>query len=138
MSWICFALARWLACLNTLARRWRAGLGWRRTAPPRRRAGHRIAPAAAPVRARAKPAWVRTELIGLAARDPQISCRQLASVFNRRHVGDGMRVGKTFVDDLLRKHAADIKLQRQRLKRKHLPARTSQRRLGHGRYRQDR
>ncbi|HWG88503.1 MAG TPA: integrase core domain-containing protein [Candidatus Acidoferrales bacterium] len=40
------------------------------------------------------------------------------AVFNRRHGIDGMRVGKSFVGDLLKGHAADIRLERQRQNRR--------------------
>jgi hypothetical protein len=40
------------------------------------------------------------------------------TVFNRRHGIDGMSVGKSFVGDLLKGHAADIRLERQRQNRR--------------------
>lgn len=81
------------------------------------RPGYHIAPLASAIHHRTKPAWVREELIALAA-SSGLSCRMLAAVFNRRHVADGMCVGKTFVGDLLRAHTADIRLARQRLKQR--------------------
>jgi len=75
------------------------------------------------VHTRAKPAWVREELIALAARSA-LSCRTLAVVFNRRHAGEGVSVGKTFVADLLKQYQADIRLERQALRRrKYIPGR---------------
>jgi transposase InsO family protein len=70
------------------------------------------------MRTRAKPAWVREELLVLAARDPEISCRRLAEIFNRRHMSDGLSVGKSFVAALLTRHRADIRQRRRELKRR--------------------
>ncbi|MES2311621.1 MAG: integrase core domain-containing protein [Pseudomonadota bacterium] len=73
------------------------------------------------MRTRAKPAWVREELIALAARST-LSCRTLAEVFNRRHADQGMRVGKTFVAELLKRHHAEIACHRRRLRPRHYRA----------------
>lgn len=89
-----------------------------RVVQPQRRGCHRAEPSnCRPRHPRAKPGWVREELITLAARSG-LSCRKLMVLFNRRHMADGISVGKTFVDDLLRAHTADITLERQRLKRR--------------------
>ncbi|MEO7065615.1 MAG: integrase core domain-containing protein [Rhodanobacter sp.] len=113
------------ACLPVIIRRlvvWLhfalAHFGWPRTAPPLQRYGHRIEPLPRPLHSRTKPAWVRKELIALAARAPSLGCRTLADIFNRRHAVDGTTVGKSFVSDLLRKRQADIQLQRRLLRRR--------------------
>jgi putative transposase len=113
MPWLVLAYLCWvwlLPCLCRLPRR-------TQMPAPLRRIVHRVIPTTSPLHHRAKPQWVRDELIGLAARSG-LSCRKLMAVFNRRHMADGMRVGKTFVDDLLRAHAAEIRLERLRLKRR--------------------
>lgn len=103
-----------------------AGLSWLYrqlpwTARPRcdriRRYGWRLAPARPSATTRAKPVWVREELIALAARSA-LSCRSLALVFNRRHAGQGVRVGKTFVAELLKRHRAEIAYHRRHLRRR--------------------
>ncbi len=71
-----------------------------------------------PVRTRAKPAWVRREIIALAARAPTLSCRKLAHTFNGRHATTEMKVGHDLVWRTLRDYQADIRLQRQQLKRR--------------------
>ncbi|MDE3072711.1 MAG: transposase family protein, partial [Pseudomonadota bacterium] len=53
-----------------------------------------------------------------AAPDPGISCRNLADLFNRRHVDDGMTVGRDLTAKLLKHHRADILLRRHELKRR--------------------
>lgn len=113
MLWFALPMLWWSWMRPCLCRLFR----WRQTAAPPRRTGYRITPASSPLHHRAKPAWVRDEVIALAARSG-LSCRQVAAIFNRRHLADGMCVGKTFVDDLLRAHTADIRLQRERLKRR--------------------
>ena len=47
---------------------------------------------------------------------PQAGCRSLAGSFNRRFVHRGMRVGKSYVNDTLRKHKYEIRVLRKRLK----------------------
>nr|WP_240151708.1 integrase core domain-containing protein [Oleiagrimonas citrea] len=69
------------------------------------------------VRTRVKPIWVREEIITLAARS-RLSCRKLADVFNRRHRDRGMRVSKTFVADLLKRHTTQIARSRRCLKQR--------------------
>ncbi|MDE2075404.1 MAG: transposase family protein, partial [Alphaproteobacteria bacterium] len=71
------------------------------------------------MRARAKPAWVRQEIIALAAQGPTLSCRKLADTFNGRHAATtGMKVGRDLVWRTLRDHKADIRLQRRLLKQR--------------------
>lgn len=107
---LCLARLRWL----------RGRLPWpgrRQRIHARPRCGRRRACAPHAVRTRAKPPWVREELIALAAQSA-LSCRHLALVFNRRHAGQGTRVGKTFVANLLRQHQADICLRRNALRQR--------------------
>jgi putative transposase len=47
---------------------------------------------------------------------PQAGCRSLAGSFNRRFAHQGMRVGKSYVNDTLRKHKYEIRALRKRLK----------------------
>lgn len=70
------------------------------------------------MRTRAKPAWVCEELIALTACGTSLGCRTLADIFNRRHAGDGVSVGKTFVADLLKHRQAEIRLRQRALKRR--------------------
>ena len=79
--------------------------------------GWRKEPPASPVRTRAKPAWIRQEIINLAARAPELGCRTLRHIFNRRHEGKHS-IGHDFVWRVLRDHQAEIRLQRRQLKRR--------------------
>lgn len=45
----------------------------------------------------------------------------LSAIFNRRHAADGMRVGKSFVDKLLKTHRAEIALAQRRLRQRAYP-----------------
>jgi putative transposase len=85
---------------------------------PRYHGGRRREATSPPVRTRAKPAWVREEIIVLAAYGSTLSCRKLADTFNGRHAAEEMTVGHDLVWRTLRDHQADIRLQRQRLKRR--------------------
>jgi transposase InsO family protein len=69
------------------------------------------------VRTRAKPAWIRQEIITLAARAPELGCRTLRHIFNRRHEGIH-RIGHDFVWRVLRDHQAEIRLQRRQLRQR--------------------
>ncbi|MGA9855273.1 MAG: hypothetical protein WBR29_08375, partial [Gammaproteobacteria bacterium] len=40
----------------------------------------------------AKPEWVRQEIIKLKAQGPDLGCRHLAMIFNRRYAAKGMTV----------------------------------------------
>lgn len=86
--------------------------------PPKRNGrlvGRADQPAA---RSRAKPLWVRHEVLQLAAIDAHAGCRRLADIFNRRHAGDGMTIGKSFVATLLRQHASEVLCRRRDLRRR--------------------
>jgi transposase InsO family protein len=79
------------------------------------------------VHSRAKPAWVRQELLQLAACDPHTSCRNLTGVFNRRHASNNMTVGRTLVSNLLRnQHYEVMRLHRNLRRRRYLPGRRNQ------------
>jgi len=69
-------------------------------------------------RARPKPPWVRREVIRLKAlmRDAG-TCRAIEKTFNRRFARKKhMTVGRTFVNELIRKHRYQIELERRRIK----------------------
>jgi len=70
----------------------------------------------------AKPEWVRQEIIKLKAQGPDLGCRHIAMIFNRRYAAKGMTVGKTFVSTVIRKHRYDIQVIRQKLKCRKLMA----------------
>ena len=70
----------------------------------------------------AKPEWVRQEVIKLKAQGPDLGCRHIAMIFNRRYAANGMTVGKTFVSGVIRKHHYDIQVTRQKLRRRKLTA----------------
>src|SRR5580698_5179200 len=57
---------------------------------------------------RAKPPWVRHELIRLRAWSPDLGCRALADVFNRRFEDRGMSVSKSHVADVLRRATVEV------------------------------
>lgn len=81
------------------------------------RYGRRKEPSASPVRTRAKPAWIHQEIIVLAARAPELGCRTLRHIFNRRHEGR-YSIGHDFVWRVLRDHQAEIRLQRRQLRQR--------------------
>lgn len=60
-----------------------------------------------------KPPWVRRELIRLRAWSPELGCRTLAEVFNRRFAARGMSVGKSHVANVLRQATVEILRMRQ-------------------------
>lgn len=84
---------------------------------PRRPRGWRRELPASPVRARAKPAWIRQEVIALAVQAPELGCRTLQHIFNRRHE-EKDSIGHDFVWRVMRDHRAEIRLQRRQLKRR--------------------
>jgi transposase InsO family protein len=51
-----------------------------------------------------KPPWVVEEVLRLRALSGY-GCLKIAQMFNRRHAGDGMSVGKTFVAETIKKQA---------------------------------
>ena len=65
-----------------------------------------------------KPRWVVRELIRLKAHHPKLGCRSIAILFNRRFAERGMRVGKTFVADLIRARKLEIASLRRQWKRR--------------------
>ena len=67
-----------------------------------------------------KPAWVRQEIIRLKAQGPELGCRSIALIFNRRHASAGMTVGKTFVSTVIRQHRYEIQMARRALRRRPL------------------
>ena len=69
-------------------------------------------------RARPKPPWVRREIIRLKAlmRDAG-TCRAIEKSFNRRFARKKhMTVGRTFVNELIRKHRYQIEVEQRRIK----------------------
>lgn len=71
----------------------------------------------APCRSRQKPAWVVREIIRLKALMPDISCRNIANIFNRRYAASHkMTVGRTFVSETLRRHRYEIEMMRREIK----------------------
>lgn len=72
-------------------------------------------------RGKAKPAWVRQEVLRLAALTGY-GCRSLALLFNRLHaVARKMSVSKSFVNYTIRKHCYEIEVLRRHIK--HRPPR---------------
>jgi len=72
---------------------------------------------AAHIRQKAKPAWVREEVIRLKALMLDAGCRAIADCFNRRFaVSRRMTVGKTFVAEVIRSHLYDITCLRREIK----------------------
>jgi transposase InsO family protein len=68
-------------------------------------------------RSRAKPAWVRREIIRMSALMPNAGCRRIAGSFNRRFAAKRrMTVGKSFVAEVIRRHRYDIGVARRRIK----------------------
>ena len=66
---------------------------------------------------RAKPEWVRQEVLRLKALMPHSGCRKIADVFNRRFaVGRKMTVGKTYVSNTIRQHYYEIAILRRQIK----------------------
>jgi len=70
----------------------------------------------------AKPEWVRQEIIKLKAQGPDLGCRHIAMIFNRRYAAKGMSVGKTFVSGVIRKHHYEIQVFKQSIRHRKLTA----------------
>ena len=108
-----FRLAAMLARLP----RWRT-LGfvtWLSLRPAR--SYRRLPDGTVPIHQRAKPKWVRQEIIRLKALMPHAGCRTIADSFNRRFAASRrMTVGKTFVCEMIRKHRYEIEVERRRIK----------------------
>lgn len=68
-------------------------------------------------RSRAKPAWVKHEVLRLKALMPHGSCRKIADCFNRRFgCARHMTVGKSYVSDTIRRHLYEINVLRRQIK----------------------
>lgn len=66
---------------------------------------------------RAKPVWVRKEVIRLKALMPKAGCRRVADSFNRRFaLKRKLTVGRTFVNETIRKHQYEIAIVRRQIK----------------------
>ncbi len=64
----------------------------------------------------AKPKWVTKEVIRLKAHIPNAGCRKIAHVFNRLYSYKGITVGKTYVNDVIRKYHYEILQKRKSMK----------------------
>ncbi len=75
-------------------------------------------PMRAAFRVRPKPLWVRREIIRLKALMREAgTCRVIEKTFNRRFAHKKhMTVGRTFVNELIRKHRYQIELEQRRIK----------------------
>ena len=66
---------------------------------------------------KAKPAWVRHEVLRLKALMPNSGCRKIADSFNRRFESTRhMTVGKSYVSNTIRKHHYEIAILRRKIK----------------------
>jgi len=65
-----------------------------------------------------KPGWVKREVIRLKALMPQAGCRTIAHTFNRMHQYKGMSVGKSYVNETIKKHQYEIQILRRKIKHK--------------------
>ena len=71
-------------------------------------------------RFKAKPAWVKKEIIRLKALMREAGCRKIADVFNRQfQASHNVTVGKTYVANVIRDHQYQIQVLQKKLK--HLP-----------------
>jgi putative transposase len=67
--------------------------------------------------ARAKPEWVKHEVLRLKALMPHTGCRKIADCFNRRFAhARHMTVGKTYVSNMIRQHYYEILVLRRQIK----------------------
>lgn len=75
-------------------------------------------------RSAAKPVWVRREVIRLKAQLREAgTCRVIELTFNRRYFRKtGMRIGRTFVSEVIRAHRYEIDVLRRKLKNRRPPA----------------
>ena len=94
------------------------GFAWRFRGQPRQY--RRIAPIGDAVsvrRNRAKPEWVKQEILRLKALMPNGGCRTIADCFNRRFgFSRKMTVGKSFVSDAIREHLYEVQVLRKQIK----------------------
>ncbi|NVJ65924.1 MAG: transposase [Gammaproteobacteria bacterium] len=67
-------------------------------------------------KARKKPDWVTHEVLKIKARSPNLSCRLIAHIFNKRFAHKGESVGKTFVSYTIRAHWHEIQVIRKEWK----------------------
>lgn len=68
-------------------------------------------------RSRAKPAWVKREVLRLKALMPDGTCRKIKDCFNQRfECSRRMTVGKTYVSETIRKHCYEIQVLRKQIK----------------------
>ena len=102
-----------LVLLHALALALGLGLGGRAQ-------GYRRLPDSPPprIRAQAKPPWVKREVIRLKALMREAgTCRAIADSFNRRFAGKrNMTVGRTWVNETIRKYRYEIEIERRRIK----------------------
>jgi transposase InsO family protein len=106
-----------LWCVFVLRGLWRRLRG---AAASTRRAGRsRVSrvPVFCPSRNQRKPDWVRREVIRLRAWSPTLGCRKIADAFNRQHeIARRESVSKSYVADVLRRHAHEVTWLRRTLK----------------------
>ncbi len=67
-------------------------------------------------KARKKPDWVIQEVLKMKAQLPNLSCRLIAHVFNKRFANKGESVGKTFVSYTIRENLYEIQVMRKEWK----------------------
>ncbi|NVK22685.1 MAG: transposase [Kangiellaceae bacterium] len=67
-------------------------------------------------RVRKKPDWVVQEVLKIKAQSPNLSCRLIAYLFNRRFAHKGQSVGKTFVSYTIQAHLYEIQVMRKHWK----------------------
>jgi len=65
-----------------------------------------------------KPEWVKKKVIRLKALMLQAGCRIIAHAFNRLYGRKGMTVGKSYVNEVVKKHRYEIQILRRRIKHK--------------------
>ena len=66
---------------------------------------------------RAKPEWIKHEVLRLKALMPHTGCRKIADIFNRRfEEARKMTVGKTYVSNAIRQHYHEILVLRRQIK----------------------
>ena len=88
---------------------WLALLRWRHHGPRiRRRPVLDAQTCPHSVRSQRKPPWVAREIVRLKAWSPDLGCRTIAEVFNRRFAERDVSVGKTYVATLLKKRRTDV------------------------------
>lgn len=77
----------------------------------------------APIRCRAKPHWIRQEVIRLKALMPHDGCRTIANTFNRLYAERRkVTVGKTYVSNVIQQHRYEIRQTRHAIRNRKLKA----------------